>query len=155
MQERYVLIWVNVLRWKLDQTPEEKIGKELKELMIGWFNDNEQMTPTFRQLEEFSEKSGMPLGCFILSENPFEENDNLEDLPAEIDGIYYEGMQRGEDKKAREIAVALRRRGFSAEEIAEITDYKVETVKEWLSKETLTKWKARKMPYSFRRVFID
>lgn len=65
-----------IITWALNQTSEEKLGTKLMENIMQWLNGTK--TPTFKQIEDFSKKSNIPLGYFFLQTPPVEEVKLLE-----------------------------------------------------------------------------
>ena len=67
-----------------------------------------------------------------LKENPKGVNEMckvMEDLRTES---YAEGREEGREEQAKRTAVRMGKKGRSPEEIAELIDFNVETVKKWL-----------------------
>ncbi|MCD8134136.1 MAG: ImmA/IrrE family metallo-endopeptidase [Clostridiales bacterium] len=65
-----------IIRWALNQTPEEKLGDKLMSNIKNWLSG--MKTPTFNQIEEFSKKSDIPLGYFFLQTPPEEQIELLD-----------------------------------------------------------------------------
>lgn len=65
-----------IIRWALSQTSEEKLGVKLVENIKHWLDGTK--SPTFKQIEEFSKKSHIPLGYFFLQTPPVEQISLLE-----------------------------------------------------------------------------
>lgn len=66
----------NVIQWVLNQTSEEQLGLDLMQNIKQWLDGTK--TPTFKQIEEFSKKSNIPLGYFFLQTPPVEKIELLE-----------------------------------------------------------------------------
>ena len=64
-----------IIIWALSQTQEEKIDEKLMDDIKKWINGTK--TPTFKQIENFSKKSNIPLGYFFLQTPPTEQIDLL------------------------------------------------------------------------------
>ncbi len=65
-----------VLNWAINQTKEELIGSKLMNNIKHWLNGTK--IPTFKQIEEFSKKTNIPLGYFFLKTPPVEKIELLE-----------------------------------------------------------------------------
>ena len=65
-----------IISWALSQTSEEKLGTKLVENIKHWLDGTE--SPTFKQIEDFSKKSYIPLGYFFLQTPPVEQINLLE-----------------------------------------------------------------------------
>lgn len=65
-----------ILRWAVGQTDEEKLGAKLVENINHWIVGTK--IPTFKQIEDFSKKSHIPLGYFFLQTPPAEHIQLLE-----------------------------------------------------------------------------
>lgn len=71
-----VNIQPEILHWALNQTKKEKLGDKLLSNIMQWLSGTK--TPTFRQIEDFSKKSNIPLGYFFLQTPPVEQLELLE-----------------------------------------------------------------------------
>ena len=71
-----VNIQPTIIRWALNQTDEEKLGVKLMENIKHWIDGTK--SPTFKQIEDFSKKSHIPLGYFFLQTPPTEQITLLE-----------------------------------------------------------------------------
>lgn len=60
-----------IINWALSQTYEEQLGSKLMENIRHWLDGTK--TPTFKQIEDFSKKSNIPLGYFFLQTPPVEQ----------------------------------------------------------------------------------
>lgn len=60
-----------IIKWALCQTKEEQLGEKLMNHIKRWLDGTKK--PTFRQIEEFSRKTNIPLGYFFLQTPPVEE----------------------------------------------------------------------------------
>lgn len=65
-----------IIKWALSQTDKEKLGEKLVNYINQWLEGTK--TPTFKQIEEFSKKSNIPLGYFFLMKPPTEQLNILE-----------------------------------------------------------------------------
>lgn len=70
-----VHIHPEILVWALSQVTKEKLGKKLTDNIKYWLDGSK--TPTFRQIEELSKKTYIPLGYFFLKKPPVEEMNPL------------------------------------------------------------------------------
>ncbi|MDD3252904.1 MAG: ImmA/IrrE family metallo-endopeptidase [Lachnospiraceae bacterium] len=59
-----------IINWALSQTYEEQLGSKLMKNIRHWLDGTK--TPTFKQIEDFSKKSNIPLGYFFLQTPPVE-----------------------------------------------------------------------------------
>lgn len=66
----------SILKWVLAQTKEERLGEKLLVSVKDWLDGKKK--PTFRQVEELSRKSNIPLGYFFLQQPPSEHIPLLE-----------------------------------------------------------------------------
>lgn len=71
-----VEIQPTIILWALHQTEKEKLGSKLMKNIEQWLAGTK--SPTFRQVEEFSRKSDIPLGYFFLKTPPVEQIKLLE-----------------------------------------------------------------------------
>lgn len=60
-----------IINWALSQTKEEKLGVKLMKNIEQWLAGTKD--PTFRQVEDFSRRSDIPLGYFFLQTPPKEQ----------------------------------------------------------------------------------
>lgn len=60
-----------IIKWALSQTYEEQLGNKLMDNIRHWLDGTK--TPTFKQIEDFSKKSNIPLGYFFLETPPVEQ----------------------------------------------------------------------------------
>ncbi len=67
----YVDVKPEMIRWVLQQVPEEKFGEKWMEKMTHWLNGTK--SPTFHQIEDLSRKTSIPLGYFFLQTPPVEQ----------------------------------------------------------------------------------
>lgn len=74
MQTVNVNIQPSVMEWAWEQSGEEMLGEEMTRKIKNWLEGTK--TPTFRQIEELSKKSHIPLGYFFLQAPP-DENVSL------------------------------------------------------------------------------
>lgn len=71
-----VKIEPEIINWALSQTKEEKLGENMMSNISHWLKGTK--TPTFRQIEDLSKKTNIPLGYFFLETPPVEEIKLLE-----------------------------------------------------------------------------
>ena len=71
-----VKIQPTIINWALSQTKEEKLGAKLMKNIEQWLSGAK--CPTFRQVEDFSRRSNIPLGYFFLQTPPEEQIKLLE-----------------------------------------------------------------------------
>ena len=69
-----VHIHPEILVWALSQVTKEKLGKKLTDNIKYWLDGSK--TPTFRQIEELSKKTYIPLGYFFLKKTSGGRNES-------------------------------------------------------------------------------
>ena len=71
-----VKIQPEILNWVIGQIDERQLGEKLANNLKKWIDGTK--TPTFRQIEEMSKKTNIPLGYFFLQTPPVEKIELLE-----------------------------------------------------------------------------
>ena len=65
-----------IIKWAISQADETKLNEKLNDNIKKWINGSK--TPTFKQIEELSKKTNIPIGYFFLDEPPEEDIGLLE-----------------------------------------------------------------------------